>query len=380
MLPNRALAEIRSSRTARRFEQLILGGKLTERPPTFRNELINYATATKNSVEWARALPAKIFECAAVDLADALDRGFKGISRSPRFRSKRRDRARFRLRGGSFGIDEHRVWLPGIEAPVRVHGSTRKLRRLLHTGRFRPQSYTISQRGGRWKLPVAGTAAAFHPHRSTSRRRGTPRIADPVGVDPFLRQLAVAATASGSLVAEVPALRAYRNSLRQLRHTQRAFARTKRGSKGSEKARARVARIHTRATNQRADALHKLSTHLVESCEVLVLEDLNVAGMAKDRHIAMSVADAAMAELARQIGYKADWNSCEVVTVDRWFPSSKTCSSCGHHHKALPRGAAMFDCPSCGLSIDRDRNAAANLAREGQRIRSVHSPPLEVAA
>src|SRR5690606_18734402 len=100
----------------------------------------------------------------------------------------------------------------------------------------------------------------------------------------------------------------------------------------------------------------------------------------KDRHIAMSVADAAMAELARQIGYKATWNGTEVVPVDRWFPSSKICSGCGHHHKDLPRGATVFDCPACGLSIDRDLNAATNLAREGRRIRNERPPPLEVAA
>lgn len=377
---NSALAEIRSSWTARRFEQQILGGKLTERPPTFRDELINYATATKNESEWARELPAKIFECAAVDLANALERGFKGAARSPKFRSKRKDRARFRLRGDSFGIDESKVWLPGVDTPVRVHGSTRKLRRLLRTGRFRPQSYTISLRGGRWQLSVAGTAATFHPNRTSSRRRGAPRTAEPVGVDRGLRNLVVAATADGDLVAKVPALRSYRNSLRQLRHAQRALARTKRGSKGQEKARARVARIHTRARDQRADALHKLSTRLVESCEVLVLEDLNIAGMAKDRHIAMSVADAAMSELARQITYKADWGTCEVVQVDRWFPSSKTCTGCGHHHADLPRGAATFDCPACGGSIDRDLNAATNLAREGQRIRTDHPPPQLVVA
>src|SRR5690606_2055797 len=147
-----------------------LGGKLTARPPTFRKELINYATATKNNVAWARVLPAQVFECAAVDSAVALDRSFKGLSRSPKFKSKRRDRARFRLRGDSFGIDESKVWLPGIGTPVRVHGSTRKLRRLLRTGRFRPQSYTISLRGGRWRLSVAGTAAALHPNRARTRR------------------------------------------------------------------------------------------------------------------------------------------------------------------------------------------------------------------
>jgi putative transposase len=109
--------------------------------------------------------------------------------------------------------------------------------------------------------------------------------------------------------------------------------------------------------------VHEASSILVARCQILVLEDLHVAGMVKNRRLARSVYDAAMGEFARQIRYKAEWRGVEVRVVDRFFPSSRTCSGCGNIKGDLTLSNRTYSCESCGLVIDRDLNAAINLAR-----------------
>ena len=124
----------------------------------------------------------------------------------------------------------------------------------------------------------------------------------------------------------------------------------------------RMARHHLRVRETRQHFLHQVSNRLVKSHDRLVLENLNITGIMSNRRLARAVGDAAWGELARQITYKQKWRSGQVVVADRWFASSKTCSSCGNLRKDLTLGDRTYTCGHCGLVLDRDLNAAANLA------------------
>jgi putative transposase len=120
--------------------------------------------------------------------------------------------------------------------------------------------------------------------------------------------------------------------------------------------------VHHRVANLRADALHKLTTAVTAEYGTVVVEDLNVAGMLRNRRLARRIADAGFGEIRRQLTYKTRRNGCRIVAADRWFPSSKTCSGCGVVKAKLPLHVRTYECDACGLVLDRDDNAARNLA------------------
>jgi putative transposase len=230
-------------------------------------------------------------------------------------------------------------------------------------GRFKIAGVTVSFRHGRWQVSVYGKATAFHSDRRTTTKDRRPRGTSTVGVDLGVRTQAVAATADGQIILEREGVKAYQHQLRKLRRASRSYARTKRGSKGREKAAEKLARIHARVVGLRRNALHQLTTELATSHDVIVIEDLDVAAMLRSGRGARGVADQTFGEFRRQLTYKTGWYGTELVVADRWFASSKTCSDCGEHNAELKRGQAAWVCPACGVSHDRDVNAAINLAR-----------------
>ena len=186
-----------------------------------------------------------------------------------------------------------------------------------------------------------------------------------VGVDLGVKSLAVLST--GEVIANPRHLDV---ALRELRRLQRQAARRvgpdkrtrRQPSARWRKTQARVARLHTAVANARRDGLHKLSTRLVRTFGTVVVEDLNVAGMTKNRRLARHIAGVGMAELRRQIEYKAAWSGVHVHVADRWYPSSKTCSACGVVKAKLRLSDRVYTCDQCGFTLDRDLNAARDLA------------------
>lgn len=154
-----------------------------------------------------------------------------------------------------------------------------------------------------------------------------------------------------------------KKELKKLRRRSRQLSRKKQGSKNREKARVNLARLHLRIRNIRQDALHKLTTYLTQNFDEIAIEDLNVKGMMRNRHLARAILDMGFHEFRRQLVYKSMLRRCHVVAVDRWFPSSKICSRCSVIKENMPLGERMFRCEACGLVIDRDLNAAKNIAR-----------------
>ena len=157
--------------------------------------------------------------------------------------------------------------------------------------------------------------------------------------------------------------RALERSLRRVRRRARAVSRKQRGSRNRAKAALVLARCHRRSRNQRLDALHQASTALAKAKSVIVVEDLHVAGLLRNRHLARAIADQGWAQFHRQLAYKCRWSGSRLLIAPRFFPSSKLCSACGAFKAALPLEVRVFRCQACGLVIDRDLNAARNLAR-----------------
>ena len=326
---------------------------------------------------WRHELPNDVFECASVDAARALENyaASRRGERSgrpvgfPRFQAKGKVTPRFRLRNRATPgrvpssqpirfTDPAHLRLPKI-GPVQLFGPTRKVRRMINAGRFHIYSATLTERAGRWTISLTGVAAQFHQ----AERSRTTRHAVPVGVDRGIISLCVAADANGVPFDRFEGVKTLKQAHASLKAANQALARTTPGSKGRQRARSQLAKTHRKVANTRRHLVHQASRALVERCQVLIIEDLNVAGMVRNRHLAKSISDAAMGELSRQLLYKARWHGVEVRVADRFFPSSKTCSGCGEVRNDLDLSARTYSCEGCGLVIDRDLNAAINLAR-----------------
>jgi putative transposase len=342
---------------------------------------------------WRGEVPADVFECASVDAARALknfseSRSGARSGRSVgfvRFKSRHKTAPSFRLRNrtqpgktAAVRFTDARHLRLGKLGEVRVHGSTRQVRRMLESGRFHIHSATVKLNGGRWQVTLAGVAAEFHPARR-SRKAAAARPHGTVGADVGIKSLVTAATSEGDLIDAWKGVNALRTTQLQLRSANKAYARTKPGSKGRAKAKLRLQKLHARIARQRRHLAHELTTELVTSCRRLVVEDLNVADMHRLRTLARALADAGLGDLRRLFEYKARWYGTELVVADRWFPSSKTCSGCGHVKDALLLSERTYHCEQCGLTIDRDLNAAINLARWTEQ-QAASSPPLAAAA
>ena len=152
-----------------------------------------------------------------------------------------------------------------------------------------------------------------------------------------------------------------RKALKKLRRYSRQHSRKKKGSKNREKSRIRLARLHRRIRNIRKDSIHRLTTKLCRENQAVVIEDLSVRGMMRNRRLARHIADMGWCEFRRQLEYKSKIYGTRLVIADRWFPSSKKCSYCGAVRDELSLGERTFCCSSCGFKLDRDLNAARNL-------------------
>jgi putative transposase len=275
----------------------------------------------------------------------------------PRFKKKGRSRDSCRFTTGAIKVlpDRKHVQLPRIGI-LKTHESTRKLARRLEQGTARILAATISRQADRWYVSFT-----VEVERAVAPGNGKSSV---VGVDVGVRHLAVLSTGA----PPIPNPRALEGSLRTLRRVGREFARRKPGSRRRYHTRCRLARIHGRAANLRLDAMHKLTTSLATEHGIVVVEQLNMAGMLRNRRLARALADAGLAELRRQLGYKTTWYGSRLVVADWFYPSSKTCSTCGWVKAKLTLAERTFTCDACGLQIDRDLNAARNLAKLAQHV------------
>jgi putative transposase len=219
-------------------------------------------------------------------------------------------------------------------------------------------SATVRRRADRWfiSLCVERELEIVEP-------KAVERPSEIVGVDLGLKAAAVIYDGASSRIVQPQ--QALRKNLRKLRRLDRQLARKQKGSANREKAKLRRARLHYRIACQRQDYLHQLSSSLARTKSVIVLEDLHVKGMQRNKHLALSISDAGFGEFRRQLAYKSEWYGARLVLADRFFPSSRLCSGCGTIRDTLTLKERVYCCDVCGVSVDRDENAAINLRRLG---------------
>jgi putative transposase len=259
-------------------------------------------------------------------------------------------------------VDSHHVRISRI-GEVKTFESTRKLFRHIERGSAKIVAATVTQRCGKWQVSFTVEVT-----RQVPATRAPERI---VGVDVGIATLYTGATADGVHVLDVDNPRHFVKVQKKLAHAQRIAARRQGPRKGVapskrwKKANGRVQTIQAATRHARRNLINETTTRLAKNYDVIVIENLNIKGMVKNPSLAKHIADASWGEFGRQLEYKTKWYGSALVRVDTFYPSSKTCSQCQTVKATLSLDERMFHCEACGLVIDRDLNAAINLARKG---------------
>lgn len=248
----------------------------------------------------------------------------------PRFKKRGRSRDSFRFSTGVIGCAGTTVTLPRLGV-ICTHESTRKLARRLEAGTVRILSATVSRTAGRWFVSFT-----VEVDRAIPERHARPGSA--IGVDLGVATLLTGMDDQGTVVT-VPGPKALRSSLRRLRRASRAHSRKAAGSANRRKSAARLARIHARVADVRADALHKATSGLAARYETVVAEDLNVAGMARNRRLARALADQGFGMARRMLGYKTTWNGGSLLPPAAGSPRPRCARAAGRSKPSCP-------CPS----------------------------------
>jgi len=270
------------------------------------------------------------------NLGVAFKNFFEKRAKYPRFK-KKGIRDSFRADNGpdTFETDGKKIRLPKI-GWIRMREALRFEGRLL--------SATVSRRAQRWYVSIQ---VEVEDKPIVRKNHGT------VGVDLGISHLATLSTGE-----HIEGLKPLKAALVRLRRLNKLLSRKKKGSQNRQKAKMKLARQHARIADIRNDALHKLTTDLVRRFDVIVIEDLNVRGMMKNRHLSRAISDMGFFEFRRQLGYKGPLFGSEIVVYPRFKPSSKECADCGYVVEKMPLSIREWDCPSCGVVHDRDVNAA----------------------
>ncbi len=284
-----------------------------------------------------------------LDLGKAFTAFFEGRARRPKFKSKKRSKPSFYLSNDQFKLGDHRIWIPklgwvNMAEKLRFHGKITGAR--------------ITKTAEWWFISIQVELPDAIPVKRPAA----------VGIDVGLNRLATLSTGEG---VENQAF--LKTALKKLRQANKRLHRRKPGSKNREKARRQVARLHYRIACLREDALHKVTTRLANSYGIVGVETLNLKGLLKNRRLARSFSDAALGTLRRLLEAKVAQRGGQVIRVDRFFPSSKTCHCCGWKWEAMTLKDRVFVCqnPSCPyyqFPQDRDHNAGQNVLREALRL------------
>jgi putative transposase len=293
---------------------------------------------------WMEEASKCVPQQAIKNLGTAFSRFFKKKAKYPVFKKKGHFDS-FRADNGPASKTGSAVKFNGNYVILPIYGYVRMKERLRFNGRV--LSVVVSRSADRW---FASFTVELQDRPIKCKNQAV------VGVDLGVRELAVLSDGT-----RIEGPKALKRNLQKLKRTGRALSRKCKGSKNRQKAKLRLARLHLRISNIRNDALHKLTTTLAERFTVIGIEDLNVRGMMANRKLARAIADVGMYEFRRQLEYKANLYGAKIVLADRFFPSSKKCSACGQIQQKLSLSDRTFNCTYCGVTLDRDLNAALNL-------------------
>ncbi len=296
---------------------------------------------------WITEIPYRTQEEAFRNLDLAFKNFFRRVKNGetpgyPKFKSKSKGIGAFTLRA-HIHVEEKRIKLPVI-GWVRL-----KEKEYLPQKDVKILFANISERAGRWFVSLQVEEDVPDPDTPCN---------PPIGMDLGIKSLAVL---SDGTVFDNP--KSHRQAEKNLKRLQRELSRREKSGANYKKTKKKLAKAYAKVGNIRRHTLHQISHSVVEKKpRAIVMEELNVAGMVKNHHLAQAISDASFNELRRQITYKSVWNGIKVKFADQWMPSSKKCSCCGNVKTELTLADRIYTCDNCGLIIDRDLNAAINLA------------------
>ncbi|MEU0822259.1 RNA-guided endonuclease InsQ/TnpB family protein [Streptomyces mirabilis] len=321
-----------------------------------RQERVNYNATSAMLTAWKKTGElAYLNEVSSVPLQQALrhlqmafTHFFGKRARYPRFKSRKTSRRSAEYTSSAFRFRDGKLTLAKMTEPLDIVWS-----RPLPEGAS-PSTVTVSQdAAGRWFVSLLCEDPSVKPLPATGQA---------VGVDVGLDHLLTLSTGE-----KITNPRHERRDRAALAKQQRRLAKKEKGSANRAKARLKVAKIHARIADRRRDTLHKLTTRLVRENQTVVIEDLAVHNMVKNRKLARAISDAAWSEFRSMLEYKARWYGREVIAVDRWFPSSRLCSACNTLQDRMPLNVRTWTC-DCGVTHDRDVNAAHSLLAAGLAV------------
>lgn len=338
-----------------RYESEKLNTNLSNLGKFFHGEL-------RNEYEWLTEHNTKVLKQSIINLERAYTNFFKQGRGFPKFKSKHDEqKARFpqdAVAAKTFDEQSSRLNLTKTINGLKFECSDRD-KSYLYKNKAGIKSVTITKRKS------GGFYAAILIDGDLLRQVNAP-VRTSVGIDLGIKSLL---TLSDGSNIENP--KWIRSNEKQLKKLQKQLSKKQRGSNNRQKAKLKLAKKHEKIKNQKQDFLHNITTKIINENQVIVLEDLNVSGMMKNYKLAKSIQELGLYEIRRQLEYKSSWNGRELVFVDRFFASSKTCSCCGWKNNNLKLSDREFVCEGCGLIIDRDENAAINIENEGLRLREI---------
>jgi putative transposase len=274
-------------------------------------------------------------------LQTAFTNFFAGRAKYPNFK-KKRNGGSAEFTKSAFKFRDGKIYLAKSLEPLDIRWS-----RQIPKG-CEPSSVTVRWHpSGRWHISIRFDAPTIQP---------LPINDNAIGIDLGITSLI--ATSNGDKVANP---KQFKKHYQRLKRAQKNLVRKQKGSKNREKARIKVAKVHIKISDSRKDFLHKLTTNLVRENQTIAVESLAVKNLVKNRQLALAISDSGWSELIRQLDYKCLWYGRKLVKIDRWFPSSKRCSNCGHIVDKMPLNIRDWQCPNCGINHDRDVNAGKNI-------------------
>ena len=313
--------------------------------------------------KWLKEADSTSLQQSLKDLDKSYQNFFRGLKKKsnigfPKFKSKHKAKLSYRITMSTAIIDDSHISIPKVGVLKARHGFiTPKVNKLNDITKI--VNATISKsRSGKYFISLA-CEVAVKPKQSTSKR---------VGIDLGVKYLVTLSEE----INPIPNPKHLQKYLSKLAKEQRILARRVKGSNNRAKQKLKVSRLHDKITNSRRNYLNQVSSYLVNTYDVIVMEDLDVKSMLENEenkdpkyNMTRRISDASFAELKRQLEYKCDWYGKQLLKISRYYPSSKTCSNCGEIKDQLERSESVYECEACGLVIDRDKNASINILTVG---------------
>jgi putative transposase len=329
---------------------------LNERKEKYLNErtLLNYYDNAKtltdlkkdNYYSWLKEINSQSLQSSIRNLDTAYKRFFNKQNNFPKFKSKY-DRQSFNIPQNVF-IDDNRLLIPKFRKGIKI----KVYRKLEGIPLFATISKSLTN-----KYYVSITyEVEYEPYKKTNSR---------IGIDTGIKDLAI--LSNGDKYENIKSLK---TKLKKIKYESKQLSKKQKGSISRNKQRKKLVKIHEKITNTRKDYLHKVSTEIVKNHDIISVEDLSVKNIMKNHHLAQAMSDVSLGAFYTMLEYKSNWNDRQFVKIDRFFPSSKTCSKCGWIKQDLTLNIREWTCDSCCETHDRDLNAAKNILKQGLNILS----------